>query len=74
MVYLILISALFTLILIIYYIRKRYIKEIFVALVLISISVLYLADFLQDINVPSLADIVDFVFKPVSELIFEIKK
>ncbi|NLM10218.1 MAG: hypothetical protein GX213_05470 [Clostridiaceae bacterium] len=70
----IIITVIYSLFQIAYYIRKKYIKEIFLFLVLTSVSVLYLIAFVKDINVPKPVDIVEFIFNPVSRLIFDIKR
>lgn len=65
------VSAIYTIVQIIYYIRKGYIKEIFIALFFISATVFYLIDFVQEFNAPRPADILGFIFKPVAKLIFD---
>lgn len=73
MLVVIIIAAVYSILQIIYYIRKRYIKEIFVFLVLIFISVFYMIGSIKDFKAPVPTDIIEFIFRPVSELFFEIK-
>mgnify|MGYP000094017075 CR=1 FL=1 len=68
----IIVTIAYTLVQIIYYIRKRYIKEIFIALFFISITVFYLVDFIKELNAPRISDILWFIFMPVVRLIFDI--
>ncbi|NLX76493.1 MAG: hypothetical protein GXZ01_03845 [Clostridiaceae bacterium] len=66
----IIITVIYSLFQIIYYLRKGYIKEIIVFFLLITPSVFYLIVYIKDINAPKPVDIVEFIFNPVSRLIF----
>lgn len=74
MVIVILVTAVYSFFQIIYYIKKRYFKEIFAFIVMISISLFYLIDYTNENNAPKLTEIVVHIFNPISRLVFEIKQ
>jgi len=57
-----------------FYIRKGYIRELLISLVLILISCFYMVDVFLELNAPRPSDFIEFIFRPVAELIFDIKE
>lgn len=70
----ILIAVIYSLFQIVYYIRHRYFKEIIVFIILISISVFYLIDFVKELKAPKPVDLLEFIFKPISRIVFDIEQ
>lgn len=70
----IIITSVFTLAFSVYCIRRKYIRELLISLAVIFISAFYLISPFLELKVPTLSDIIESVFRPVSELIFDIKE
>ncbi|AGC69121.1 hypothetical protein Cst_c21550 [Thermoclostridium stercorarium subsp. stercorarium DSM 8532] len=72
--YAIAIAVIYTIIQAYYCVKKKYFKELLVSMVIILISAMYFVIPFTELNIPTVSDIVYFIFKPLAELIFEIKK